>query len=247
MLKTLVLIAATLLPQQAAFSPRGTEASKVAGSCTGLPTYQLQLKASTLTAGTVTTWTDPVSGIVATMQGTGPTAGTSDPDPKGNKTVVFTGSQYARLSSTISATSAVSVFAVYKINTAGKNVFTGDYNGGGATYFAGGAGSGAQGLDAGGQFNIGNGSNSSPPSTWQSSGVVYSSGVSYTFYRSGSTDGTGSYTGTFSGVIDTVFAGYSGSTPLQVTLAELDVMNTAITPTQAAAIHACAVSTYGVP
>jgi hypothetical protein len=222
-----------------------------AGGCTGLPSYNLQLLGSTPSAGTISTWADSSGNSdTVTMYGN-PVAGTSITPPNGTQTVVFNGvSQYGSLLNSINTDLAVSVCAVYKItDTSNKQFMTGYSNsGGGAAYYPTGGSGSPQGLDKNNAANIGNGT-ANATTSWTDTCVTYTVGGSYTFYKNGTVDGSGTNGNNFyTSPINTVF---SAASPPAVSfygaVAELDIMNIAISPTQAAAIHSCAVSTYGVP
>lgn len=237
-----VLPKTTILPKTAMLAPSPAV-------CAGLPSYNLQLKGTTPTAGAVSTWAD-TSGNSNTVTITGsPVAGLGTPTPSNTQTVVFTGTQYGNLTNAITTSSAVSVCAVYELSsTSAKQTLTGNsVNNGEALYYPTNGSGGAQGLDSAFVNNVDMAS-ASATTTWVDTCVSYTIGGTVQFYRNGATDGTGvTASQTFSAPINQVFAFTNTTYPLTAAVAELDVMNIAITPTQAASIHSCAVSTYGVP
>jgi hypothetical protein len=242
----LSIIVFLLFPvQRATFYGQNTGTS--AGACTGQPAWDFQLQSSTVAPGTVTTWTDTVAANVVTVTGS-PVAGASDPTPNGTRTVVFSGTGTGSMASPIGGLTptVISIFAVYKINSnTAKNTLTNaGGSSGGPAYFTNGASNAAGGLDESQIANVAN-STATPTTAWADTGVTYSVGGTWTFYRSGSTDGSGTSSVAFINPIQSVFSNAGGSEPITMTLAELDIKVGTVTGTQATAVHNCMVSLYG--
>lgn len=220
------------------------------GACTGLPAYAVQFLASTLSSGAISTWNDSSgNGHTMTVSGS-PTAGLADATPNNTKTVVLTGTQFGTITSGISPGSTIAICAVYKINNlTGKNTLTSNSLSAGAyAYFVNAISGGVAGIDKSNIANIAN-ATTTPTTTWVDSCISYSQSTFAVFYRNGSVDVTSSADLTNGGSqsINQFFQNQGGTEVMKATIAEVDIVNGSINSTQAAAIHNCAVSTYGVP
>jgi hypothetical protein len=223
-------------------------------TCTGLPSYSAQFKASTTAPGSVGSWNDSSGNSnTANMVGGGSpvVSGTSQPTPNGGETVVFINSvgQYATLTNTISTSTAGFACAVYEVNnTTVANVFTGNPTQGSFEYSANQLSTPfGQNLNSGFVSVIGSGTAAGVAGVWMDTCVTYTVGGAWAFYKNGVLDGSGTSSTTFSQPISQIFKDRTSTQPI-FAIAELDIGgNASLTSTQATAIHNCAVSTYGVP
>lgn len=215
--------------------------------CSGLPSYSLQLLGTTPSPGTVSAWADTSGNANFATFVSGPTAGISDPTPNNTQTVVLNGSQsIGTLTNPAASNLPFSVCAAYKMNTFSvKQLFTGSHitTGASAYYGNGGSGSQFQGMDSGFLVAVGAGTTATTL-TWVDTCVSYANTGALVFYRNGSVDSSSTSAVNTLG-IDAVFGDLTDSAP-QMTIAELDVITSAITGTQYTAIHNCYVSLYGV-
>jgi len=218
-------------------------------NCTGLPSYQAQYLGTSPSAGSVSSWADSTgNGHTVTMSGTDPVAGVTTATPNGTQTVVTTGASLGTLSA-LPAPTAVSVCAVYKLSTLspayqalvagtpspaspGYWPIVAAYSPNAQAWVLNGVA-----FEAGGTV--------AATTSWVDACWSYTTGGAWTLYRNGSVDNSGTSSVTFPSGFSYLL-GDNVADPFYGAVAEIDIMNIAITPTQDTAIHSCAVSRYGV-
>lgn len=229
-----------------------TRKRAAANPCASVPSWTAQYKSTTTPgSGAFSSWTDS-SGNSNTATGGGALSDSTDPTPNSQRTVRFTnvGGQGYTLTNSITASTAITVCGVYKVNSfLGYSVLTGNTAGANnPTYFAH-----ANNTNTAGKQELNNEAvtmlvgTANVTTSWTDTCAVFTVGGAWAMYKDGASDGTGTSAQTFNKPITNlgVTGGVGGSL---ITVAEIDILNgTAINSTQATDIHNCAVSTYGVP
>jgi len=215
-------------------------------NCTGLPSYQAQYLGTSPSAGSVSSWADSTgNGHTVMMSGTDPVAGVTTATPNGTQTVLTTGASLGTLSA-LPAPSALSICAVFKSSTTtpiGQGISAGPTSG--PAYYINVQSPLTDQLWA--VNGVGNGGygSGSPTTSWVDNCFSYTVGGAWTLYHNGTSEGSGTSSLTFTNGIEYILGDGIGDN-FYGAVAEIDIMNVAITSTQTTAIHNCAVSRYGV-